>query len=192
MADRRAACYPGGMTRIQTVRLILRDWRDEDRSAYAAIDADPIVMEHLGGVQTRAQSDAGIDRQIARATRGEPCFWAAEQRDDGALIGFIGVKRIDFDAPFAPGHEIGWRLGAAYWGQGLASEGARAALTYTFEAFGLSEIFAITVPANLRSQAVMRRIGMTRVEGGDFDHPLLHEGDPLRRHILYRIARPGG
>ena len=166
---------------VTTARLILRDWREEDRAAFAAINADARVMEHLGGPQTREDSDAAIDRQIAAAAYGGPCFWAAERRDDGALLGFIGVKRVTFAAPFVPAHEIGWRLAAAHWGQGYASEGAAAALAYAFGELELAEVVAFTVPANLRSQAVMRRIGMTRVEGGDFDHPALAEGDPLRR-----------
>ena len=191
MARRASSRYPGAMTRIQTDRLILRNWSDEDRAAFAAINADPRVTEHLGP-QTRATCDTAIDRQMALAARGEPCFWAAERRDDGALIGFVGVKPPGFAVPRAAGYEIGWRLAAAQWGRGYASEGARAALGYAFGALGIADVFAMTVPANVRSQAVMRRIGMVRDEHGDFDHPLLAEGDPLRRHVLYRISRPAG
>jgi len=172
---------------IRTARLLLRDWRDADRDPFAAINADPRVTEFLPP-QDRAESDAAIDRQMALSAAGEPCFWAAEQTSDGALIGFIGVKPITFAAAFS-GYEVGWRLGRSFWGQGFASEGARAALDHAFVGLGLREVFAITVPANLRSQAVMQRIGMERVEGGDFDHPALAEGDPLRRHVHYRIGR---
>ena len=161
---------------------------DPDRSAAAAaINADPRVTEFLPP-QDRAASDAAIDRQIALAAAGEPCFWAAERIADGALLGFVGIKPIAFAAPFA-GYEIGWRLGAQYWGQGYASEAARAALDHAFAVLGLDEVWSITVPANLPSRAVMRKIGMKQVAGGDFDHPALSEGDPLRRHVLYRIAR---
>jgi ribosomal-protein-alanine N-acetyltransferase len=172
---------------IRTARLLLRDWRDADREPFAAINADPRVMEFLPPLD-RAGSDAAVERQRALTARGEPCFWAAERTSDAALIGFIGVKPVTFAAPFS-GYEIGWRLGAAFWGEGYASEGARAALDHAFDVLGLSEVFAITVPANVRSQAVMRRIGMQRVEDGDFDHPDLPEGDRLRRHVLYRIGR---
>jgi RimJ/RimL family protein N-acetyltransferase len=175
---------------IRTARLLLRNWVDADRDAFAAINADPRVTEFLPP-QNRAESDAAIDRQMALTAAKEPCFWAAERIADGALIGFIGVKPITFVAPFS-GYEIGWRLGTAFWGEGYASEGARASLAYAFDELGLDEVFAITVPANLRSQAVMRRIGMSRVEDGDFDHPALAEGDRLRRHVLYRIGRPAG
>lgn len=127
---------------------------------------------------------------MALSASGEPCFWAAERHADGALIGFIGVKPRTFAIPIAADYEIGWRLGVDYWGSGYASEGARAALAHAFGLLGIPEIFAITVPANRRSQSVMRRIGMERVADGDFDHPLLAEGDPLRQHVLYRISRP--
>jgi ribosomal-protein-alanine N-acetyltransferase len=172
---------------IRTARLLLRDWTDADREPFATINADPRVTEFLPP-QDRAACDAAIDRQMALAAAGEPCFQAAERLSDGALMGFIGVKPITFDASFS-GYEIGWRLGTAFWGQGYASEGARASLDHAFDTLGVDEVFAITVPANLRSQAVMRRIGMERVAGGDFDHPALAEGDPLRRHVLYRIGR---
>jgi len=179
----------GGDDVIVTDRLLLRPWREEDRAAFAAINADPAVMQYLGGPQTHAESDAGVDRQMALTAAGEPCFWVAERRADDALLGFAGVKPITFAAPFGPGYEVGWRLGKDHWGQGYASEGARAALGHAFQVLELKEVFAFTVPANLASQAVMRRIGMIRVNGGDFDHPSLPEGHHLRRHVLYRAVR---
>ena len=174
---------------ISTNRLILRRWREDDRDAFFALNSDPQVMEHLGGPQPRERSDEGVNRQNALIDAGEPAFWAAERREDGAFMGFIGLKPINFAASFGPGHEIGWRLARRFWGQGYASEGARACLAYGFGDLGLAEVFAFTVPGNLRSQAVMTRIGMTRVEGGDFDHPELAAGHPLRRHVLYRIGK---
>ena len=96
---------------------------------------------------------------------------------------------IPFEAHFTPAVEVGWRLASAYWGQGYATEGARASLEAAFTRLGLDDIVSITVPANARSRRVMERIGMTRDPNGDFDHPRLAEGDPLRRHLLYRISR---
>ena len=174
---------------VETARVRLRGWHETDRAPFAAMNADPQIMRHLGPPQSRTESDASIDRQIALMAAGEPAFWAAERVADGAFLGFIGVKPISFATPFAPGYEIGWRLAHEHWGKGYASEGARAALDHAFAAYKLDVIYAITVPANLPSQAVMWRIGMTRVAGGDFDHPLLEAGDPLRRHILFRIER---
>jgi RimJ/RimL family protein N-acetyltransferase len=174
---------------IETERLVLRHWRDEDRAPFAAMNADPAVMEYLGPTIDRASSDAAIDRMIALAEAGEPFFRAVERKSDRAFIGFIGVKPINFDAPFGRGHEIGWRLGTEYWGAGYAAEGARAALLHSFETYKLSTIFSFTAVSNSRSEAVMKRIGMSRVEGGDFDHPGLPATYSLRRHILFRTDR---
>lgn len=116
-------------------------------------------------------------------------WWAAELKETHAFIGFIGLSHIPFEAHFTPAVEVGWRLASAYWGQGYATEGARASLEAAFTELGLSEIVSITAPANLRSRRVMERIGMSRDPAEDFDHPRLSEGDPLRRHVLYRIGR---
>lgn len=108
-------------------------------------------------------------------------------------MGFIGVKEINFDAPFAdpkPGYEIGWRLGQKFWGRGYATEGAKAALQYAFDEWSVDHIWSFTVPDNLASQKVMRNIGMTRADNGDFAHPALTKDDPLSMHVLYRIDNP--
>jgi RimJ/RimL family protein N-acetyltransferase len=174
---------------IETPRLRLRRWLPEDREPFAAMNADPLVMTYLGPPMDRASSDAAIDRMIALADSGAPFFMAAERRADHAFLGFIGVKRITFDAPFAPGFEIGWRLRLEYWRAGYATEGARAALNYGFEKYGLTTIFSFTAIANTRSRAVMERLGMVPAQDGEFDHPDLDLGNPLRRHILYRATR---
>jgi RimJ/RimL family protein N-acetyltransferase len=173
----------------ETPRLILRDWRDSDREPFAAMGRDPEIMAFLGPLMTREQSDAGIDRQRALIAADGLGFWAAERKADGAFLGFIGPKHTSFPAHFAPAVELGWRLSRLAWGQGLATEGAIAARDWAFAAAGLDEVVAITVPANLKSQAVMRKIGLRRDEAGDFEHPNLAPGDPLRRHVLYRMSR---
>ena len=114
---------------------------------------------------------------------------ASAGKETGAFIGFIGLSHIGFEANFTPAVEVGWRLASAHWGNGYATEGARAALEAGFAQLGLSEIVSITVPANVRSRRVMERIGMTHDPADDFDHPRLDEGDPLRRHVLYRIGQ---
>jgi ribosomal-protein-alanine N-acetyltransferase len=174
---------------METERLRLRAWRDEDRAPFAALNADPVVMEHFPGVLSREESDAGVDRLIAAEAAHGATYWATERKSDGAFIGFIGIKPVPFEAHFTPAWDIGWRLARAYWGQGYASEGAAAARDFGFQEIGLKELVSITVPGNLRSQAVMRKIGMVRDEAGDFDHPMLDEGHPLRRHVLYRMQR---
>jgi ribosomal-protein-alanine N-acetyltransferase len=174
---------------LGTPRLLLRPWRDADVDAFAAMFDDPAVMEFLPPAKDRAAIEAIVGRVRAHFDQHGFGWWAAELRETGAFIGFTGLSRIPFEAHFTPAVEVGWRLASAYWGQGYASEGARAALQAGFTQLGLSEIVSITVPANRRSWRVMERIGMTRDPADDFDHPRLAEGDPLRRHVLYRIDR---
>ena len=146
-------------------------------------------MRFLGPVMTRAESDAAIEAQMELMEKGEPAFWAAARKSDDHLIGCIGVKHVSFEASFTPCYEIGWRLAREHWGMGYATEGAKAALGLAFANWDISEIHSFTVLANVKSQAVMTRIGMSRVEDGDFDHPALAKDDPLLRHVLYRIKK---
>jgi len=177
------------MTTIETPRLLIRRWREEDRAPFAALNADPAVMRHFPETLDRAGSDAMIDRMEAHAEKRGLSFWAVEERASGDFVGAIGLLVPGFQAHFTPCVEIGWRLAARHWGKGYASEGAAACLDYGFGTLGLEEIVSFTVPANEPSWKVMRRIGMRRDEAGDFDHPALPEGHPLRRHLLYRKRR---
>jgi RimJ/RimL family protein N-acetyltransferase len=175
---------------ITTERLLLRRWRHEDRAPFAAMNADPRVMEFYRQKLSREESDAYVDRIEAHYEREGFGLFAAELRESGEFIGYVGLWVPRFEAPFTPCVEIGWRLSAEQWGRGLATEGARAALRWGFESLGLPEIVSFAVPANVRSIRVMQKIGMKRDEAGDFDHPNLAPGHPLRRHVLYRAARP--
>lgn len=174
---------------IETERLLLRQWRDADREPYAALNAEAEVMAHFPAPFTSAQSDAALDRHMASLARHGWGNWAVERRADGMLLGHIGVKPTGPDLPFGGAHEIGWRLARHAWGCGYASEGARAALVYAFDALGLLEIVSFTARGNIRSEAVMRRIGMHRAPERDFDHPDVPEGHRLRRHIVYALER---
>jgi RimJ/RimL family protein N-acetyltransferase len=178
------------MTPLETPRLILRAWRDDDRSPFAAMCADPAVMRYFPSTLTREECDRGVDRLLAHFDRHGFGFFAAELRETGAFIGFIGLAVPWFHAHFTPCVEIGWRLAAAYHNRGLATEGARETLCYAFETLELPEVVSFTVPANLPSRRVMEKLGLTHDTGGDFDHPNLPEGHPLGRHVLYRIRRP--
>ena len=137
----------------------------------------------------RAESDAMAARIAAFIAANGFGFWAAERKEDGALLGFVGLNAPSWEAPFTPCIEIGWRLAHAHWGHGYATEAARAALAFGFDRLGLDEIVAFTLPANHRSRAVMARLGMRHDPDGDFDHPLVPEGHALRRHVLYRLPR---
>ncbi|MEO6854765.1 MAG: GNAT family N-acetyltransferase [Rhodoferax sp.] len=173
--------------RLETPRLLLRQWLPQDRAPFAALNADPQVMEFFPAVRTRAESDQMVDScQALIAERGWG-FWAAELKTSGQFIGFVGLHEPSALLPFSPCVEIGWRLAAPYWGQGLATEAAKAALQFGFDQVGLAEIVSFTAVANARSRAVMERLGMQA--DGTFEHPQVPEGHALRLHCLYRLAR---
>ncbi len=172
---------------ITTKRLILRPWRESDLEPVAAITADPEVMRFFHLTRSRAQSDAWVARAQARIERTGFGIWAVEAPGVAPLIGFVGLNTVPEDIPCAPAIEGVWTLGAAYWRTGYCTEAARAAMQDGFDRLGLQEIVAFTAVRNLPSQGVMRAIGMTRDTEGDFEHPRVPEGDPLRRHALYRL-----
>ncbi len=174
---------------VHTDRLLLRPWCEDDLEPFAALNADPAVMEHFAKPLERAESDAFVARIRAHFAREGFGFWAVEAPGIAPLVGMVGLARPAFEAHFTPCVEIGWRLARDYWGRGYATEAARAALGYGFEQLDLDEIVAFTATGNVRSRAVMERIGMTRSAEDDFDHPALPEGHRLRRHVLYRIRR---
>jgi RimJ/RimL family protein N-acetyltransferase len=169
---------------IETPRLILRRWKESDAEPFFRINSDSRVMEFFPTCLTRAESDTLIARATAHFERHGFGPFAAEIRATGELAGFVGLMVPNFEAHFTPCVEIGWRLGAAYWNQGLATEGAHAVLRLAWGALGLPEVVSFTVPANVRSRRVMAKLGMTY--DCEFDHPQVAEGHPLRRHVLYR------
>ena len=174
---------------VRTARLLLRGWRPEDRERFAALNADPVVMEHFPAPLGRADSDALVDRIERGWEELGYGLWAVERCDLGRFIGFVGLSRAGFDAPFTPAVEVGWRLAAGDWGHGFATEAGRAGLRHGFVEVGLPEIVSFTTAGNVRSQAVMRRLGMRRDPADDFDHPAVPPGHPLRRHVLHRLTR---
>jgi RimJ/RimL family protein N-acetyltransferase len=175
---------------ISTPRLVLRPWRDDDLAPFAALNADPVVMEYFPAPLGRAESDALVARFREHAVEHGYAPWAVEVRGGAPFVGYVGLLRPRFEARFTPCVEIGWRLARAHWGRGYATEGARAVLDDAFRRLGLDEVVSFTTAANLRSRAVMERLGMTRAPDDDFDHPIFPPGHRLRRHVLYR-TRPG-
>ena len=180
---------------LRTPRLILRRWRDSDKPPFAALNADPAVMEFIGAPLSTETSDAWVDRISATFDSAGFGLWAAQVTEDAdasgplGFIGFVGLNAPSFDATFTPCVEVGWRLATRAWGRGYATEGARAAVTDGFARLGLDEIVSFTTVSNVRSQRVMQRLGMRRDPADDFDHPRLAEGNPLRPHVLYRLRR---
>jgi ribosomal-protein-alanine N-acetyltransferase len=168
------------VTELRTSRLLLRRWQEQDRAPFAALNADPVVMEHFPTLLTREQSDALVDRIEAHFDEHGYGLWAVEA--DGAFVGFTGLVWQTYEASFTPALEVGWRLAHRAWGHGYATEAATAAL-----ARGLQEVDSVvstTAVRNVRSQRVMQRLGMRREL--EFDHPRVPEGHPVRPHVLYR------
>jgi len=165
----------------------MRGWRESDLAPWAAMNADPEVRRYLGPLLTFEQASAWVLSFQDDLDRYGFGFWALEVRASGEFIGFTGLQTADEEMPFT-GVELGWRLARPAWGHGYATEAALAAAGYGFAVMGLPEIFAVTTAGNLRSQAVMRRIGMTSDPAEDFDDPDVDEG-PLRRYVVYRKPR---
>ncbi len=179
------------MTRgLETERLLLRTWRDEDASPLAALHASPEMMKFLGGPMSRAHCDAMLARIRTHWDDHDFGAWALTLRDTGELIGFAGIVVPRFEARVMPCVEILWRLAPAHWGRGFVTEAACAALDDGFARNGFDEVLAFTVSQNEKSWRVMERLGMKRSPDDDFDHPLVEEGSPFKRHMVYRLARP--
>ncbi len=174
--------------RLETERLAMRSWREDDLEAFHAVCSDPEVMATLGPVMSRAEVATLIARMQGIEAEHGHCFWALVRRDDERLIGWCGVIRGSV-GPIVGKAEFGWRIARDTWGQGYVTEAARAALDWLFANRADDAGYAITNVENRRSRAVMERLGMTHMPGGDFDHPRLASDDPLLRHVTYRIGR---
>lgn len=174
---------------IRTPRLVLGTWDACDAEAFRRLNDDPRVTEFLPGPLSLAQAEAFIVCQQELQARSGASYFAVRAAGDGSLMGFVGLRRHDGGLPFAPCTDIGWRLGTAHWGKGYALEAARACLAYGFQELGLDEIVSFTVPDNLRSRAVMDRLGMREDAGGAFAHPALAPDHRLSQHVLYRLRR---
>ncbi|RMX21014.1 N-acetyltransferase [Legionella jordanis] len=177
------------MNILSTTRILIREWQDSDSLAFITMNADARVMEHFPALLSPEETVAMISRIKAHITRYGYGLWAAELRETGEFMGFIGLNVPTFQSHFTPCVEIGWRLACAFWGRGLATEGAKAILDYGFEQFNLPEIVSFTSVTNLRSQRVMQKIGLHRCETDDFKHPALDAHHRLSEHVLYRLSQ---
>ena len=169
---------------------MLARWQPRHLAPLARLHADPEVMATLGAPLTRTQSDGFAEHQEAGFARAGYAMWAVERAADGQFVGAVGLSPVTFAVPFAPTVDVGWRLDRAHWGRGYATEAARAALDYGFDVAGREEIVSFTSVGNVRSTAVMERLGLARQRQG-FEHPNVAPGDPLRPHVLFRIDRAG-
>lgn len=173
---------------IATGRLRLRQWAESDREPFAAMNGDAEVMRYFPRALSRSESDALAEREDALIAQRGWGLWATEVVDGPPFIGFVGLSNVGFDAHFTPAVEVGWRLARSFWGRGYATEAATAALRFAFDELGLDEVISFTAAINVRSIAVMERLGMTHAARDDFNNPRLATG-PLRAHVLYRADR---
>lgn len=172
------------ITSLKTDRLTLRHWRDDDREAFHLVNADPAVMATLGPVMSRAQSDAFMNRITQHFADHGYGVWCVEF--EGRVLGYTG-----FMVPwFRGGVEIGWRIRSDHWGRGIAPEAAVECLRHGFDDLGFDEVISFTAVTNTNSRRVMEKIGMRHDPDGDFDHPGVPDGSPLKAHVLYRVRRP--
>lgn len=175
--------------KLESARLLMRQWRDEDLPAFAAMCADPQVMRYFPAPLSRLESAALIGRVRGHFAELGFGLWALERKDSGQFIGFTGLGVVSFDAPFTPAVEISWRLAREHWGFGYASEAAWTVMGCGFEQLGLDQIVSFAAVSNQPSQKVMQAIGMQSDPAENFEHPKLPVGHPLRPHVLYRINR---
>ncbi len=173
---------------LETKRLILRNWRESDLPEFATMNADKRVMEFFPSPLTSLESDALVTKFTKHFADHGYGLWAVEVKGEAPFIGFIGLAIPSFAAHFTPCVEIGWRIAYEHWGNGYATEGAKAVLQYGFEVLSLKEIVSFTAEINTRSQNVMQKIGMTHNPDDDFDHPhpSIPTGHQLKKHVLYR------
>jgi RimJ/RimL family protein N-acetyltransferase len=174
---------------MRTARLRIRPWDDSDRAPFAAMHADPSVMELMPGVLGAEQCAALIDSNQRHFREHGFGLWSLEVVGERPYVGYAGLLRTAFVAPFTPCVEIAWMLARDAWGRGYAIEAARAICQKAFDDLGIDELVAFTVPGNARSRRVMDQLGMSYDHVEDFDHPRVAVGHPLRRHVLYRLSK---
>lgn len=173
---------------LETKRLVLRNWRTEDREPFFNIMSDPEVMKYFLTTYDRLQSNAVIEKMRALIIHQGWGVWAIERKNDNALLGMLGLYKGDSDFPFSPFVEVLWRLRKDCWGQGYATEGAKAVLDFAFNTLKLNEVVAFTSIHNKRSENVMRRLGMSNANA-NFFHPRVDPKHWLSEHVLYKVTR---
>jgi len=176
----------GDVIEIETERLILRRWREEDKLPFAKLNADPLVMKYFSEVLTTKKSNELADRCETLITKNGWGFWAVETISDNRFIGFTGLNQPEYELPVNSCVEIGWRFSAEAWGQGYATEAAKACLDFAFQNLVLDEVYSFSTVSNQKSRAVMERLNMVN-QNLNFNHPLVPDNDKLQEHVLYKI-----
>jgi RimJ/RimL family protein N-acetyltransferase len=178
-----------GAPTLESDRLLLRPWRDEDVRDWVAMNADPRVMQFFPSTYEVDYATKMAQTLRERLEADGYGWWVLEAKNVSPFVGVIVLQSVPFEAAFTPAFEVGWRLKAEHWGRGYATEGATLAVRFAFDVLNVDEVVAMTAVQNLPSQRVMERLGMTHDARDDFDHPRLEEADRLRRHVLWRLSR---
>jgi len=173
---------------LKTERLLLRRWKKRDFPVFSTMNADPLVMEYYPDVLTETESDAMAHKFESLLAKRSWGFWAVELIKEKQFIGFVGLHKPTYELPVTPCVEIGWRLGKEYWGNGYATEGAKASLKFAFEELNLNEVYSFTSVLNKKSRSVMARLNMQNTEA-NFEHPIIPKNHRLREHVLYKITK---
>jgi RimJ/RimL family protein N-acetyltransferase len=177
---------------MQTPHSSLRTWSADDFPAYVLLHSDPHVVEWLGGSQMNAeQMRAAFDRMRRFLDEHGWGMWAiVDERE--AIVGAAGLQPVREGLPSYPGVEAAWRLAFAAQGKGRVTTAMKAVLPWAFDHVeGLDEIQTFTARSNLKSQAVMKRLGFVADPSRDFEHPVLPDGHPQRSHVFFAMRRPG-
>lgn len=177
-------------SKLETDRLFVRPWRSDDIDDLYELCSDAAVMRYFAQVYDRGETELFLEKLLDRQIKNGFCFDPVFEKATGAFVGFVGLNKpqLSKPLPFDPCVEIGWRLHKRYWGKGYASEAAREWLRFGFEILKQDEIVAFTIPENIPSQNVMKRIGMSHDPQGDFKHPSLPNDHPMAMHVLYRLT----
>ncbi len=173
---------------LETNRILLRQWKNQDLPAFAKLNSDPEVMKYFPNRLNRKESDAIAEKCKSLISENGWGFWALELKNTEEFLGFVGLHSIKADLPFSPCVEIGWRLSKKHWGNGYATESAKTVLDYAFETLKLNDVVSFTTRSNTPSRAIMERLGFSNTHQ-NFMHPDIPENSPLAEHVLYKISK---
>jgi ribosomal-protein-alanine N-acetyltransferase len=173
---------------LETKRLKLRQWKEEDYIPFSKLNADPKVMEFFPSVLTKVQSDVMASTLKALLSEQGWGFWVIEEKEIGLFVGSLGLHEPTDKLPFLPCVEIGWRFSFEHWGKGYATEAGQEVLKFAFDVLELDEVVSFTAVINKRSSSLMERLGMKN-SYENFEHCTLPIGHRLREHVLFKIDK---
>ena len=174
---------------LETERLVLRTFQEDDADTMISINQDKKVMQFFPSAPDEEETIAFIDKVIVHQEQYGFSLYAVEIKKTGEMIGFVGLFTATFKAHFTPATEIGWRLSSKYWNQGYATEAAKAVLDYAFNERKLDEVVSFTSMLNKPSIRIMQKIGLHTSSEDDFDNPNVPADSPLVKHVLYKLKR---